>query len=428
MQTTPTMKQQQRVPLMRARSATGLVSVVMAAPHRLFFLAGALQLMAVLAFWFYDLSGIYLPCVTAPTLSLAGPAAHAFLMLYGLFTFFVFGFLTTVFPRWLTTEPIGRSRYTALAVVMTVGVLCFYAGLFTARPLVEAGIALFLAGWGAGIAMLFRLWRQSGHPDRHFALMPLGCISSGWVGTGLFGGWLITGQPALFAASVTVGLWLYLVPLIITVGQRLIPFFSANVLEGYAMVRPRPVLLACLALAAGHAGLTLAGQQDWTLAADLPLTALAGWYTWRWKLLRSLKIPLLGILHVSFAWLPLAMALYSAQDLLRLTGAGFDFGMAPLHALGIGFITSMVVAMASRVSLGHSGRPLVAGGMTLWAFILVQAAAVVRVLAVVPPFNHGMTGLLMIIAAAAVWLIAFAPWSLRFGLIYLTPRRDGRPG
>jgi uncharacterized protein involved in response to NO len=84
--------------------------------------------------------------------------------------------------------------------------------------------------------------------------------------------------------------------------------------------------------------------------------------------------------------------------------------------------------MASRVSLGHSGRALVADQVTLWTFAVVQAVAITRVLAEIPPFNSTMTGLWLTLVAAAMWLAAFIPWSLRFGTIYVSRRVDGRPG
>jgi len=58
----------------------------------------------------------------------------------------------------------------------------------------------------------------------------------------------------------------------------------------------------------------------------------------------------------------------------------------------------------------------------------VQLVVLVRVLAEIPPFRYGTAGLWLTLAAAAVWLIAFIPWSLCFGAIYLRPRVDGRPG
>ncbi|HET7308452.1 MAG TPA: NnrS family protein [Gammaproteobacteria bacterium] len=402
--------------------------VVTAAPHRVFFLAGAAQLVVALLFWLAVLTGWYLPGALVVRLAIFGAAAHIFLMLYGLFTFFVFGFLMTTFPRWLGVQPIERPRYVSIALVMVLGMACYYGGVFVGRQLAVAGVAIYVAGWIGGLATLLQVWRRSDKADKRYVLFPFGCVSAGCAGAIVYAWWLGTQQSELLTIATAAGFWLYLVPLIVAVSYRMIPFFSSRVLDDYAVVKPGWTLPATLVCVAAHFALTVGGWAEWTVFPDLPLALLAAWHAWRWQFFRSLRVPLLGMLHVSFAWLAIAMGFFAAQSVLRLTGASFDLELAPLHALGIGYITGMVVAMASRVSLGHSGRPLIAGWATLWAFLIVQLAAIARVLAEIPPFQNHRSGLWLVLIAAAVWLIAFIPWSLRFGMMYLRPRIDGRPG
>lgn len=409
-------------------SAARPAPTLFAAPHRPFFCAGAAQLILTLLFWLTILLGWHTAAVPSPVLAVFGIAAHVFLMLYGLFTFFVFGFLSTVFPRWLGTEPIAARRYGSIAVVMAIGIACFYAGLFTTRGVAVAGALIFLAGWACGLATLLQVWRRSDRAGKRFALFPFGCVSGGFAGACVYTAWLITGHPLLLTIATAAGLWLYLVPLIVAVSFRMIPFFSSNVLSDYSVVKPGWTLPTTLVCVLAHFALAVSGNTEWTAVPDVPFALLAAWHAWRWGLVRALRVPLLGMLHLSFAWLAIAMGLYAADSVLRLLGAPTGLGFAPLHALGIGFITGMVVAMASRVSLGHSGRPLVADHATLWTFVLVQVTAVVRVLAGMPPFQFTMASVWLLIAAAAVWLAAFIPWSLHFGAIYLRPRIDGRPG
>ena len=131
---------------------------------------------------------------------------------------------------------------------------------------------------------------------------------------------------------------------------------------------------------------------------------------------------LLRVLFLGYAWLPVAMALYAAQSLLRLAG-GDALGRAPAHALFIGFFGSLLVAMVTRVTQGHSGRPLVFGGVATFAFVAIQCVCAMRIVAELVP-----DALAWQAAAALGWLFAFLPWVLRSGWIYLTPRADGRPG
>lgn len=133
--------------------------------------------------------------------------------------------------------------------------------------------------------------------------------------------------------------------------------------------------------------------------------------------------PLLRVLFLGFAWLPVTFALYALQSVQFAISSEFILGRAPAHALFIGFFGSLLVAMVTRVTQGHSGRPLVLGHVAAFAFILVQVVAVARVMAELVPDTLAMQAI-----AAAGWLIAFAPWVLRSSWIYLTPRADGANG
>ena len=181
------------------------------------------------------------------------------------------------------------------------------------------------------------------------------------------------------------------------------------------------------ALAMVHLGLELVHAYAWLWLADAPLLALTGYAVWRWWPRRVAGAPrmpgLLAVLFIGTAWLPVTFALYLAQSLTYALGGGFILGRAPMHALFIGFFGSLLVAMVTRVTQGHSGRPLRMYGIAWFAFVAVQGVATVRILADVLP-DPGLWQAL----AAIGWLVALSPWVARIGHIYLTPRRDGRPG
>ena len=98
-------------------------------------------------------------------------------------------------------------------------------------------------------------------------------------------------------------------------------------------------------------------------------------------------------------------------------------GRAPAHALFVGFFGSVLVAMVTRVTQGHSGRPLSMPPVARYAFLAVQAVAVLRIVAEVAPDAAAWQA-----AAAIAWLLALAPWALRIGHVVTTPRIDGKPG
>ena len=88
-----------------------------------------------------------------------------------------------------------------------------------------------------------------------------------------------------------------------------------------------------------------------------------------------------------------------------------------------GKLGSVLVAMVTRVTQGHSGRMLVMPKAAWWAFAMVQVVALLRIAA-----ELGRDPMAWMAIAAAGWLLAFAPWALRIGRIYLSPRVDGKPG
>jgi uncharacterized protein involved in response to NO len=85
----------------------------------------------------------------------------------------------------------------------------------------------------------------------------------------------------------------------------------------------------------------------------------------------------------------------------------------------------MLLAMASRVSLGHSGRPLKADGLTWVLFWLVQASALARML---PDLAAGLGLPWLYYLAALLWLAAFGAWAWRYAPMYWRPRVDSKPG
>jgi uncharacterized protein involved in response to NO len=155
----------------------------------------------------------------------------------------------------------------------------------------------------------------------------------------------------------------------------------------------------------------------------LAAAGTALWLSWKWQFRRSFAVRLLAMLHIGFLWLGIAWLLAGVQGLLHAFGI-VTLGLAPLHAMAVGFFATMTLAMVSRVTLGHSGRPLVADELTWRLALGLHAVAAVRVLADVLP---GAQTVLPAVAAIG-WLAVFTPWVVRLVPIYLSRRADGKPG
>jgi uncharacterized protein involved in response to NO len=171
-----------------------------------------------------------------------------------------------------------------------------------------------------------------------------------------------------------------------------------------------------------HLGLELLHAYAWLWLADVPLLALSLLALWRWWP-RGPKPGILSVLFLGLAWLPVTFALYAVQSLVYLAGDGFILGRAPAHALFVGFFGSVLVAMVTRVTQGHSGRKIEMPKVAWFAFGGIQLVAVARIVADLAHDTAAWWAL-----AAAGWLVALAPWVFRIGRIYLAPRADGKPG
>jgi len=399
-----------------------LPRLLAAAPHRLMFFAGATAVLTSMLWW---------ACVlAAPLLGHAAPDApvpagwaHAVLTQYGMLPMFMFGFLLTVFPRWMGQPALPRRRYLPVFAGVFGGYLLAHAGLLDLRPLLLAGLGLMLAGWIAALTALGPiLWRNRGR-DRH-ALSCFAALLFGCAGLGCFFAFAL-GAPWQFAfVAIKLGTFALLLPVYFTVCHRMIPFFSASAVgAGYRQVRPAWSLPLLWLLVLTHLAGELAHRFDLLFLVDAPLAIffLGHWIAWQpWK---CTKPGLLGALYIAFAWLPVAFTLFAAQSVVFRLGGDFVLGRAPVHALTIGFFGSMLVAMVTRVTHGHSGRPLAMGVIPWLTFALLQVVVLVRILAEATPHSAAW-----LVAAAFGWLIAFAPWVIRSLWIYATPRIDGQSG
>lgn len=403
-------------------SLAALPGILAAAPHRMMFFAGTSAVLVTMAWWAWYLLAVYQGIGHIPQPSVPAMWAHATLAQYGMLPMFMFGFLLTVFPRWMGQPALTRRHYVPVFVGVFGGYLVCHVGLLTSHTVLIVGLVMMLLGWTAGLLALGRVLLRNRGRDHH-AISCYTALLFGAVGLLLFTAFVL-GAPARCAlVSIQIGTFGLLLPIFFTVQHRMLPFFSNNVVADYQMRRPRwslPLLWLGMLM---HLALTLGGYPQWLWLVDAPLALffLGHWLAWQpWKCMRP---GLLAVLHVGFMWLPIAFILFAAQSLILYIAGEATLGFAPLHALTIGYFGSTLVAMVTRVTEGHSGRPLQFAGVAWFAFVTLQVVAVARVGAELAADRP-----LWWTVAAFGWLLAFAPWVLRSLWIYLTPRRDGRPG
>ena len=220
----------------------------------------------------------------------------------------------------------------------------------------------------------------------------------------------------------------------VTVSHRMLPFFTASAVPSVAAWRPNALLGLMLAALVAELPFALAELWWWPLPAaarvvqaalEAPTALLLLWLALRWGLMQSLKIRLLAMLHLGFVWLGLAFALAAVSHaLMAWRGPDHSLGLAPLHALTMGYLGSTVLAMATRVTAGHSGRPLAADDLAWALFRVLQVAVLLRLASVGWPQQAAV----LLLATVAAWVLAMVGWAWRYGGWLGRPRADGRPG
>ena len=389
--------------------------------HRTFFFVGAVQAIFALAWWTLEVAGRYAHLYAPYAWTFPSMWAHAWLLLYGLFPFFMFGFLMTAGPNWLGAPKMSRGDYLPAASCMAAGLVLFYIGLFAGRSLCAVGAFMHAFGWFWGVGALLRTaWRYRNANTRYAAVV-FCFLTSGLLGTIVFAWSMATGEYGRAVRALHAGVWFFLLPVFLGVSTRMVPFFASRVLGptvDYKPIWARPVLIAGVVL---HGGMELAGAPELLWVLDLPLAAVLGHLVWRWGLLRSIAVRLLAVLHVSLAVLVIAFLLYGLSSLAVAAGAARTINLAPLHMVVLGYFSAMTLGMVSRVSLGHSGRKLEADALTWTCYIGLLVSAAIRAAAeLLPPSAVGW----VLVAAGATAFAAWLAWGSRYLPMYLTPRVD----
>jgi len=301
---------------------------------------------------------------------------HAHEMVYGFGMAAVAGFLLTAIPNWTGRLPVRGAALAGLVVLWLAGRV---AMLVPGAGLVD------LAFCAALIAVVAREIVAGGNWRNLPMLAALALLFAGNV---------------LFHLGEFAGLRLgiaTLLMLIALVGGRIVPSFTRN----WMMKFRRGALLPAPEGAFDRAALlvTLLALAAWVIgAAALPLAfaglALAVRLA-RWRGLATWRDPLLLVLHAGYGWLALGLVL-----------AGLE-APAALHALTVGAIGTMTLAVMTRASLGHTGRPLAADRATVAIYLLITAAALLRV--------AGAQSILLLSASGLAWTAAFGLFVLRYG-------------
>jgi uncharacterized protein involved in response to NO len=346
---------------------------------------------------------------------LQGMAWHSHEMIFGFAPAVTAGFLLTAVRNWTGQPTPTGAPLAGLVVLWLAARVLMLTGPISAAALIDI---LFLPALGISVAI--PIWR-SRNSRNYKVLAVLAVLTLANVGYHAASvGLISTGFARL---SMTAALDALAI-LIAIVGGRVIPAFIGNAVKGSSPRHVRGVEV--VSVGALVVILIVGVVKPWFAippVAWLVIFVVAavgqGVRLLFWQPFRARGNPLLWMLPIAYAWLPVSLAL-KALELQSIVPAGAAF-----HALTIGAIASLMLAMMMRSALGHSGRPLLAGPAEVGAFVLLQLSAIVRVLAAsVAPTAYREA----MIISGVTWTLAFAVFLLRYWPILTRPRIDGKPG
>lgn len=345
-----------------------------------------------------------------PAPYLPGPLWHAHEMLFGFTLAVVVGFLFTAGRNWSNRPTPTGLPLAALALLWIAGRVLVLTPWGWASALVNAAFPL-----AAAIALAIPFLAAGNRRNYFFigllALLGLATLSMHLHELG------VVAVPGWVGIQVALDVVLFI---LCVMGGRVIPMFTNNGVPGAGA--QRLALLEKLALGSVLAVLAadLLQVPAMVLAAIAALAAaahLARWLAWRpWKTLRT---PLVWVLHLAYAWIPVHLVLRA------LAVAGWTTPSAATHALTVGAIGGLVIGMMTRTARGHTARPLRADGRDVACYLLVAAAALVRVL--LPLAVPGLT-LEAVLASGLLWSAGFGLYVLFYWGVLTRPRLDGKPG
>jgi uncharacterized protein involved in response to NO len=384
------------------RSFTG--PALLSYGFRPFFLFGALWAALAVALWLPMLSGhLVLPSTLGPL------EWHVHELIYGYVPAIVAGFLLTAVPNWTGRLPVVGGRLAVLFLIWIAGRVTIFFSLWIGAGIAAAVDLAFLAVLGWVIA------REIVASNNTRNLKVLAGVALLLTGNALFHLEAIAGFGDGHGMRLGIAAAILLIMLI---GGRIIPSFTRNWLVRQSAGRlPTPFdrFDAAIMLASGIA---LASWVTAPHAAATAILALAGAVLnvvrlGRWAGERTAADPLVLILHVAYAFVPIGFFLLALgvarPDIVAQSGA--------LHGWTAGAIGIMTLAVMTRASLGHTGRPLTATRSVQLIYLAAIVAALARIAAAFDLLREPMLHL-----SATAWVAAFGGFVVAFGPLLLRRR------
>ncbi len=337
---------------------------------------------------------------------------HAHEMLWAFVATIAVGFLFTAGSNWTGRNPLQGRALGALCLLWLIA----RAGFLLPGPQAFAVAALCETAFFAWAALALGRAIHAARSRRNYGL-PLLLAGLG-TADALYLWSIWQGDYGALMQRFNAGL-LCMAVIALLIARRVIPFFAMRAVAGLQI--PMHAASGPWQLGAGVVAIAclLAGWMP-GMAAGLGIAGLiALWQVLDWKPWSVRRVPLLWILYLGHAALGAGLIVAAAQA--AGPAAGWALRPAwPVHVIGVGGFAVLIIGMCTRTALGHLGRPLRTDRSMVTAYVLVIAAAVLRLAALLPT----ALSLAALHASAFAWVLAFALYLWRFAPLLVRPRAD----
>jgi uncharacterized protein involved in response to NO len=372
---------------------------------RPFFLGASLWAALSMALWIPFVSGIVvLPTAFDPV------SWHAHEFLYGYLGAVIAGFLLTAIPNWTSRPPLIGWPLGLVFLLWVAGrvVMMFSMGLPPfAVAIVDLSLPVAIAVVAGNEILAGKNWRN---------LIILALLAAFILGNAIFHWEAARGNFAAHGYGLRIGLGVT-VMMIAIIGGRIVPLFTRNWLTrrggGRLPVLPMQTFdkVALLILLAALIAFVVRPAGTVTALALVLAGAAHTWRLIRWAGDRTVAEPLVWVLHIGYAFIPLGAFGLAGNVLVP----DLITPSATQHLWMTGAIGTMTLAVMTRATLGHTGQNLAANAGTLCIYIALLAAVAMRLAAGIW-IDHAMW---LYACAGAAWFAAFGGFAVAYGPLLL---------
>ncbi|MGE4399621.1 MAG: NnrS family protein [Campylobacterales bacterium] len=364
---------------------------VLTKPHQPFFILGI-----AVAIWNIAILGF----AVRGKLDIDITTFHTFGMSALMPTALFLGFLFTVLYRFLLVMPFLQKDYMSVFWVLLASTLISQIGFFADTRIALFGMVLLSIAQAMALRIFVSAYVSSTVKDKSEILLILSAFASGIIGSVLFAASIF--YPAILSFAVSVSFYVFAVGVVFMVAQKMIPNFFTIYFSVEQPQKSIPTIALLLVSLIGVAIARGALSQEILLVSNAIGLAVTTAIFWKNRFIFRKAPPILWVLQLGSAWLWIGFVAGIAEAI----GIAYFNNLSQAHIFGIGFITTLIIGFGSRVSMGHSGRKIVADKSTTLIFSLMFLMVPVRLIGIYVPF--------FIDISVALWSFIFIFWTYKY--------------